>query len=145
MGTYAKSFFLAATVIIGAVAITVDHHVSAGTANKDVYESKAKKTELLKDALVAFEGLEANVIRFDLPPGFVGERHFHTGDVFVYVDEGSFTVEVEGKTTTFGPGEVYHEAVNVPMQARNGSTTQQTTIVVFQVGKTGEPLMMKAN
>jgi quercetin dioxygenase-like cupin family protein len=144
MITCAKPYLLAATVIMGAVAVTAGHHASAGT-KKEVYESKAQKTELLKDPLAAFGGLEANVIRFDLPPGFVGERHYHTGDVFVYIEKGSFTVEVEGQTRTFGAGEVYHEAVNVPMQARNGSTTEETTIVVFQVGKTGEPMMMKAD
>ena len=52
---------------------------------------------------------------------------------------------VEGEERqSFGPGEVYHEALNRVMQARNLSTTERTKILSFQVGDKGEPLMIKA-
>ena len=81
----------------------------------------------------------------EFPPGWVGGRHYHTGDVFVYVLEGTFVVDVEGEERqTFGPGQVYHEALNRVMQARNLSTAERTKILVFQVGDKGVPQMIKA-
>lgn len=114
-------------------------------ARAEEYKSKAEKAKLLKDGLGAIDGMEANIIRFDLPPGHVGGKHSHPGDVFVYVQKGSFTVEANGRTQTFTTGEVYHEIPDMPMVARNGSTTEKTTIIVFQVGKTGAPVMVTAD
>ena len=61
----------------------------------------------------------------------------------MYVISGKFVVDVEGQgRKTFGPGQVYHEAVNTTMQARNPSATQATELILFQVGGRGEPLML---
>lgn len=110
------------------------------------YVSTAPSTKVLQEDLAAFEGKEANIIKFELSPGWVGDKHYHTGDVFVYVLEGAFAVEVEGEgRKEFGQGEVYHEAVNKVMQARNPSKTEAAKILVFQVGEKGEPLMIKAD
>ncbi len=122
----------------------------AGEPDQDergkAYVSTAKTAVVLRDDLSTIRGKEANVMRLELPPGWVGERHYHTGDVFVYVLEGKFVVDVDGEDRkVFGPGEVYHEAVNTPMRARNASTTERTRLILFQVGDKGEPLMMKAD
>jgi quercetin dioxygenase-like cupin family protein len=112
----------------------------------EAYVSTAKTIAVLRDDLSTIRGKEVNVMRLELPPGWVGERHYHTGDVFVYVLEGKFVVDVDGEDRkVFGPGEVYHEAVNTAMLARNASTTQRTRLILFQVGDKGEPLMMKAD
>ena len=67
-------------------------------------------------------GKEGTVLRIELPVGWVGGWHYHTGDVFVYVVSGEFVVDVEGQgRKQFRPGDVYHEAVNTTMQARNPS------------------------
>ena len=113
-------------------------------ADTQEYKSKAQKKVLMKDDLGAFAGKEANIIRFDLPPGHVGGRHYHTGDVFVYIQTGSLTVDVNGVKQVFKAGEVYHEKPNVAMVASNVSSSEKTTIIVFQVGNRGEPIMMKA-
>ncbi len=131
---------IATVVILGTV--TVWHNEASAT---DEYKSKAQKTSLLHRKLDSGEDLEARVIRFDFPPGYVGGKHYHPGDVIVYVQKGSFTVEVGGETHTFEAGEVYPEIPNVSMLARNGSATEETTIIVFQVGKVGEPVMVKAD
>jgi quercetin dioxygenase-like cupin family protein len=58
----------------------------------------------------------------------------------VYVLEGTFVVDVEGgDRVSIGPGEVYHEAVNRNMVARNGSPVQPVTVLLFQVSNRGEP------
>jgi quercetin dioxygenase-like cupin family protein len=53
----------------------------------------------------------------------------------VYVVSGEFVVDVEGQARkSFAPGQVYHEAVNTRMQARNPSATRATELILFQVG-----------
>lgn len=112
---------------------------------REEYKSTAKQNKILQDSLAVIEGKEVNIIAVEFPPGWVGERHYHTGDVFVYVQEGEFIVDVEGENRkSFGPGEVYHEAVNKVMQARNGSQNSHTKVLLFQVGNKGEPLMILA-
>ncbi len=109
------------------------------------YVTTGEVTKVLQDSLFAIEGKEVNIQMTEFPPGWVGGRHYHTGDVFVYVLEGTFVVDVEGEERqTFGPGQVYHEALNRVMQARNLSTAEPTKILVFQVGDKGELLMIKA-
>lgn len=122
-------------------------HIWAGEdqEKREEYKSTAKQNKILQDNLAVIEGKEVNIIAVEFPPGWVGERHYHTGDVFVYVQEGEFIVDVEGEgRKSFGPGEVYHEAVNKVMQARNGSHSSHTKVLLFQVGNKGEPLMILA-
>ncbi len=112
---------------------------------REEYKSTAETTTILREDLAAIQGKEGTVFSAHLAPGWVGERHYHTGDVFVYILKGSFGVDVDGEgRKTFGPGEVYHEAVNEVMQARNLSTSDPTELLIFQVGDKGEPLMIKA-
>ncbi|HKE83628.1 MAG TPA: cupin domain-containing protein [Vicinamibacterales bacterium] len=117
----------------------------AQTASPQEYRSTADQRTVLKSDLASVPGKEGTVLRFELPAGWVGGWHYHTGDVFVYVVSGEFVVDVEGQgRKRFGPGEVYHEAVNTTMQARNPSTRERTTLIGFQVGGKGEPLMLVA-
>lgn len=112
---------------------------------REEYKGAADRTTVLRDDLIVIPGKEVNILRVEFPAGWIGERHYHTGDVFVYVLEGEFVVDVGGEgREAFGPGQVYHEAVNKVMQARNPSTTQRTKVILFQVGDKGEPLMIKA-
>ena len=122
-----------------------DLNVQAQAASPQEYRTTAEEQTVLASDLVSVPGREGTVLRIELPVGWVGGWHYHTGDVFVYVMSGEFVVDVEGQDRKrFGPGEVYHEAVNTTMQARNPSTTARTTLVLFQVGVKGEPLMLVA-
>jgi quercetin dioxygenase-like cupin family protein len=117
---------------------------SQAGSDKKLYAPKVQKAKLAATTLKAFEGMEANIIRLELPPGYVGGKHYHTGDVFVYVESGSFAVEAGGKQMVFKAGEVYQETPGAVMLARNPSSAEGATIVVFQVGKEKEPIMFKA-
>ncbi len=123
--------------------------LSLGAAfNLDVqaaeYKSKAVSKSLYKGALKSDGSKTVVVKHFSLPAGFVGGKHFHPADVFVYVLEGEFTVETEKGKRTFTAGELYPEVPGMVMRARNLSTSVPTKIVVFQVGDTGKPMMIKA-
>jgi len=113
---------------------------------KQEYVPTAKAKPLLTDELQAFPGMEVQIVEYEFAPGWVGGRHYHTGDVFVYVQEGELVVDSDGDGhITLGPGQVYHETLNVKMTARNGKTDKPTKILLFQVGKKSEPLMIKAD
>ena len=138
--TIALSIAIAA-IIVGGTTLAV----GTGAEEREEYVSTAETKTILREDLAVIDGKEGTVFSGRLKPGWVGERHYHTGDVFVYVVKGSFTVDVDGEERkTFGPGEVYHEAVNKVMQARNLSTTDSTEVVIFQVGDKGDPLMIRA-
>ena len=115
-----------------------------GAQSKE-YVTTAKQEALLKSDLISVPDNEGTVLRVDLPRGWIGDWHYHTGDVFVYVVSGEFVVDVERQgRQRFGPGQVYHEAVKTTMQARNPSATERTELILFQVGAKGEPLMFRA-
>jgi quercetin dioxygenase-like cupin family protein len=114
-------------------------------APRQEYVTTAKQEMVLKSALVSLPGKEGTVLRVELPGGWVGDWHYHTGAVFVYVVSGQFMVDAEGQARKqFGPGEVYHEAVNTTMQARNPRSEEPTTLILFQIGGKDEPLMLLA-
>ncbi len=123
--------------------------LSLGTAfSLDVqaaeYKPKVVSKSLYKAALNSDSSKTVIVKHFTLPAGFVGAKHFHPADVFVYVLEGEFTVETEKGARTLKAGELYPEVPGMVMRARNLSTGAATKIVVFQVGDTGKPMMIKA-
>ena len=93
--------------------------------------------------LAEVEGKEVVIIHFSLPPGFVGGKHFHPGPVFVYVLEGELTVETDAGIETISAGKIYREELRQTMRGKNLSTTDAAKIVVFQVGDTGKPMMVK--
>lgn len=146
-----RRFTLAAAVTIFVTALAAPFNIlvaeegQAKEPRQEYIPTTAQTTEILRDELAVIAGKEANIRAVAFPPGWVGERHYHTGDVFIYVQQGKFVVDVEGEgRKTFGPGEVYHEAVNTVMQARNGARGKTTRFLLFQIGDKGEPLMIKA-
>lgn len=121
------------------------HLAAQAPSARQEYTTTAKQETVLQSELVSVPNKEGTVLRVELPAGWIGDWHYHTGDVFVYVVSGQFAVDVQGQgRKQFGPGQVYHEAVNTTMQARNPSAGQRTELVLFQVGSKGEPLMMRA-
>ena len=106
---------------------------------------KEKITSLLKTTLPGMEGKEVNIVHISVPPGFVTERHFHPGHVFIYVLEGAVTIEMEGDTSLkLGPGDVLQEPPGRPMVGKNLSSTHGAELVVFQIGDRGKPLTIEA-
>jgi quercetin dioxygenase-like cupin family protein len=110
------------------------------------YKTTAKMTKLYTGTgLPGMEGKEVNVFQAEVPPGWIGGKHYHSGDVLVYVLEGSLTIDLEGKgPVTMGPREVFHEKPNQVMQAKNASATNRLKALMFQVGPEGMPLELEA-
>ena len=108
------------------------------------YKPKAEVKSLHEGALTGVYGKTVIIKHFTLPAGFVGEKHFHPADVFVYVLEGELTVETEKGALTVRAGELYPEVPGMVMRGKNLSTSVPAKFVVFQVGDTGKPMMIKA-
>ncbi len=108
------------------------------------YKPKADVKTLHEGALNGVDGKTVIIKHLTLPAGFVGGKHFHPADVFVYVLEGELTVETEKGVSTIPAGEIYPEVPGMVMVGKNVSADNPTKIVVFQVGDTGKPMMIKA-
>ncbi len=113
-------------------------------AQSQEYKPKADVKLLHEGAMAGVDGKTAIVKHFTLPAGFVGGKHFHPGDVYVYVLEGELTVETEKGIRTISAGELYPEVPGLVMVGKNLSTSVATKLLVFQVGDTGKPMMIKA-
>ena len=93
---------------------------------------------LLSTQLEAIEGTEVIVSRVVIPPNASLPRHWHPGEEFAYVLEGSAIVRREGEAdVTASKGDV----VKIPLkQIHTAVTTDQgATILVFRVHELGKP------
>ncbi|MDW7745928.1 cupin domain-containing protein [Halomonas sp.] len=99
-------------------------------------------TSILKSTLEGQEGMEANIVRFDVGEEWVTDRHIHPGHVFVYVTEGSIEVDVEGEDPRrIAAGEAFYEPPDRPMVAR-AMSSDGASFIVFQVGPEDKPIMV---
>lgn len=102
-------------------------------------------TELRKQALQASEGKEAVVVTVDFAPGVATRKHFHPGDTFVYVLDGSITMLEDGKPpVTLRAGELAYEPPKTRHVAQNASTTAPAKIFVIYMQEKGQPTSIRA-
>jgi len=101
-----------------------------------------RKILLKKDA--AIPGYEQDLVAVEIPVGAREGRHTHPGSAMIFVQEGTLTLDYEGKpTATLNPGDVFyvepdkiHEGIN------NGKTTVKV-IATFLLRK-GVPMTSPA-
>jgi len=127
-----------------ATAIAVSALIGAGIAGPTgAIAQDANTTQILQSELQGEPGREANIVTFDVEPGWQTERHIHPGHVFVYVTDGTIAVDVEGEEPrTVSAGEAFYELPDKPMVARTASAEEGARFIVFQIGPAGEPIMV---
>ena len=75
-------------------------------------------------------------------PGDKTVYHTHRFPVTVYVLEGTFTLELDGRPPlTVKAGEALVEPPKVPMTGHNRSATEQTRVVIFYVSANDTPFL----
>ena len=80
--------------------------------------------------------LEARIMTATLQPGTASPWHTHAAPVAVYVIDGVFTLEMEGKDPiTLEPGGALLEPINVKMRAVNRDPSRVARVVIFQVSE----------
>ena len=106
----------------------------------------ASVTSLTSKDLPEFPGKQVLMITVDYPPGSVDPIHRHNAHAFIYVLEGSITMQVKGgKEVTLTPGQTFYEGPDdVHVVGRNASSSRPAKFVVFFIKDKGAPVLVPA-
>lgn len=104
-------------------------------------QEKAKLNELVS-GMPKGEKQEVRVLTATLEPGDKTAFHTHRFPVTLYILEGAFTLELEGRSpVTIRAGEAMVEPPNVKMTGYNRSTTEPMRVVTFYVSDPDTPFL----
>lgn len=88
------------------------------------------------------ERQEVRVLTRTIKPGDKTVFHTHRFPVTVYILEGAFTLEMEGRApVTIKAGQAMVEPPNVKMTGHNRSATDQIRLVIFYVSDPETPFL----
>jgi len=120
--------------------------LTAGLAVASAQESGLAKPSLLLQQVL--EGMpkgdkqELRVLTASFKPGDKTVFHTHRFPVTVYVLEGAFTLELEGRAPlTVNTGGAMVEPPHVKMTGYNRSATEPLRVVIFYVGDPDTPFL----
>jgi len=128
-----RSFCLAFTVLlVGSVAIAQE---------QGAVKPKLLLTEIVQ-GMPKGERQEVRVLTASFQPGDKTLFHTHCFPVTVYVLEGAFTLEMEGREpVTVKTGEAITMPAHVKMTGYNRSSTDSLRLVLFNVSDPGTPYL----
>ncbi|MEI2578685.1 cupin domain-containing protein [Scytonema sp. PRP1] len=83
--------------------------------------------------------LQSEILTATMAPGEVSIWHTHKAPVFAYTMSGSYVVDFQSgqPSVTVPAGKAIIEPINLVVRARNPSSTEPATLVLFQVRKPG--------
>ena len=114
-----------------------------GSQFVNAQQSPVKTTVLQKVDLMGIEGKEGLIILAEVAPGVVGGKHYHPGQEFAYILEGSVILEVEGKPpVTYKTGETWYLPPKQVHYTKNVSTTAPFKVLGFAIADKGQPLVV---
>ncbi|MCU6434369.1 cupin domain-containing protein [Undibacterium sp. Jales W-56] len=104
------------------------------------------KPDLVFSELVAGmprgENQAVRVFTASFKPGDKTVFHTHRSPVTVYILEGTFTLELEGRApVVVKAGQAFVEPANVRMTGYNKSATEALRLVIFYVSEPGTPFL----
>ena len=112
--------------------------------SSSVFAEEPRIENLLKEKLAGVDGTEVIVSKVHIPPNTSLPKHWHPGEEFAYVVEGSVTLWQEGKSDTLlRKG----EAGKVPLKQVHTAITgsEGVTLLIFRVHEEGKPDRVSAN
>jgi quercetin dioxygenase-like cupin family protein len=134
-----KKALLAMTGILGLLALVA----SPAPAHNEPAEAPADRSglkleTLLKSVLEGVEGTEVIVSRVTVPPHTALPKHWHPGEEFAYVLEGSATLWQEGKEDIVAKA---GDTVMIPLKQVHTAIggDEGATVLVFRVHAQGQP------
>ena len=109
-----------------------------GHAKEPSQNASVQAENLLRESIAGVEGKEVIVSRVSFPPHTELPWHWHPGEEFFYVIEGSVTLKRRGELDlSAGAGDAQNIAAQV---IHTGSTGEQgAELVIFRVHVVGEP------
>ena len=129
---FCKYFILSAIFIICFVSPVLAHE------DRLTIPQNTKIESLLRSLLEKSPGTEVIISQVSLPPNTTLPRHWHPGEEFAYVIQGSLTLFVQDEDDlTLAEGDV----AKVPYKRVHTVTTDEhgAVIVVFRVHEEGQP------
>ena len=131
-----------ATRIIAAMTLVVASGLTVNATSAQ--QQGVKRTELQRHDL-STPGREAIQVRVDLDPGVMFPLHSHPGEEIIYVLEGEWEYQVEGKgAMRLKAGEVLFIPAGVRHGAKNVGSGKGSELATYIVEK-GKPLVVLAN
>ncbi len=120
--------------------------IAVGVLGTPVLKAQQEDTVLLKTELAGIEGKEGTMYMHpELAPGAASGKHSHPGDHFVYILEGSGTLEVEGKSpVSLEPGVTYYVAPQQVHEVKNASETAPLKGLGVLIAEKGQPHVVPA-
>lgn len=100
----------------------------------EIDKPASELNEILKETVAVPQGDSVvRVVRATMEPNTIASWHTHPSPVYVYVEEGTLTMEIEGEEPyQISAGEAVAEPLDVRMRVLN-RTEEPAEIVVFQV------------
>ncbi|GAB3371451.1 cupin domain-containing protein [Lysobacter rhizosphaerae] len=130
-----------ATRIIAVTTLVVASGLAVNAASAQ--QQGVKRTELQRHDLSA-PGREMIQVRVDLDPGVTFPLHSHPGEEIIYVLEGEWEYQVEGKgAMRLKAGEVLFIPAGVKHGAKNVGSGKGSELATYIVEK-GKPLVVLA-
>jgi len=95
----------------------------------------ANVTPLMEDALVARPDHKVTMSIVEYPPGGSSKPHRHDAQVFVYVLDGTLSMQIKGgPLRTLKAGDTFYETPSDEhIVSANASTTQPAKFLVFMI------------
>ena len=111
---------------------------TVGQAAEPSQTASAQAENLLRESIACVEGKEVIVSRVSFPPHTELPWHWHPGEEFFYVIEGSVTLKRRGEPDS--PATQGDAQKIAPQIIPTGSTGEQgAELVIFRVHAEGEP------
>ncbi len=135
----------AISVVVDLLLLTANGIASADESSKAESakgESAKAVSPLMTHDLAGIAGKEAIMLTVDYGPGESSRPHRHDANVFVYVLEGTITMQVKGSpAVTLHPGQTFYEGPSdIHAVSQNASKTAPAKILVFIVKDKGAPV-----
>ena len=130
------------SVTVVNTAQTIDESSVQKSASGEVNQ-QLKLENLLSAELESVDGTEVIVSRVTIPANTSLPKHWHPGEEFAYILEGSVVLWQKGKEEIIGKkGDV----IKVPLKQIHTAVTKDeaATILVFRVHEKGKPERIKA-
>jgi quercetin dioxygenase-like cupin family protein len=129
-----------AIFLLGIVFSSVAHAQTPGLATPNL---------VLKESVAQMpksDTQEVRVLTASFKPGDKTVFHSHRWPVTVYVLEGQFSLDLEGRPpAVVSAGQAFVEPPNVKMTGYNRSTTDALRVVIFYVSELGTPFLDPAH
>jgi quercetin dioxygenase-like cupin family protein len=128
-------------ILVAATFFALGLIVGLGTTGLGSAMQHVKVAELYKADLVTSEGKEASMFLAELAPGANMGKHYHPGDAFAYILDGTMLLEIDGgKSVTLKSGQSGSLPPRTVHDDKNASQTAPLKFLVFHVAKKGDPL-----